>query len=81
MEQYLSRLLLSRSWKYKPHRPKITARRCDPVKMIVLYDNDRRIVEPMAVCLQLLHGQAAFALVDDFGRVLQDTTHRFSCGS
>ena len=79
MEEYLRELLGSREWKYSPHRSKVAARRCDPLKMIVLYDNDRRIVEPMAVCLQLMHGQGAFALVDDFGRILQDTTHMFLC--
>jgi hypothetical protein len=79
MEQYLSTLLNSRPWRYIPHGQRIRARRCDPVKMIVLYDNDMRIIEPMAVCLELVNGQAAFSLVDDFGRILQDTTHRFVC--
>jgi hypothetical protein len=79
MRKYLSKLLNSRPWTYVPHRPKIAARRCDPLKMVVLYDNDKREIDPMAVCLLLKNKQAAFALLDDFGRVLEDTTQRFVC--
>jgi hypothetical protein len=79
MQKYLSKLLNSRPWTYTPHRPKIAARRCDPQKMVVMYNNDKREIEPMAVCVLLKNQQAAFVLLDDFGRVLEDTTERFIC--
>ena len=45
--------------------------------MIVLYNNDQRVMELMAICLELRNNQGVFALVDDFGRVLRDTCIRF----
>jgi hypothetical protein len=46
--------------------------------MIVLYDVQiYKPIEPMAVCMKTSAEEGAFVLVDDFGRILQDTTYRF----
>jgi hypothetical protein len=56
----------------------VGSRICDPIKMVVFYDaNKQKVVEMMVVCLLLCNKQGAFALVDDFGRVILDTTNRF----
>jgi hypothetical protein len=57
----------------------VGSRICDPIKMVVFYDADKqKAVEMMVVCLILLRNkQGAFASVDDFGRVILDTTTWF----
>jgi hypothetical protein len=77
MERWFNEVLLQEGIQYSPHRLKISTRRRDPKKMVVFYDNDKREIEPLAVCMQINMVQGAFALVDDFGRILQDTTHYF----
>jgi hypothetical protein len=74
---FLRKTLAQEQLEFVPQRLNITARRRDPTKMIVFWDNDKRIIEPMAVCLQLKRDQAVFALVDDFGVILKDTSIRF----
>jgi hypothetical protein len=77
MNKWFSSLLNTPGNNFQPHRLKIATRRRDPRKMIVLWDNDNRQIEPMAVCMKISENQGVFALVDDFGRILQDTSHRF----
>jgi hypothetical protein len=77
MNRWLSTLLNRYGNQFSPQRLKIATRKRDPKKMVVLWDNDRRQIEPMAVCMEITNNQGVFALVDDFGRILQDTAHRF----
>jgi hypothetical protein len=78
MEEYFSKTIASANCEYIPEKYKVGSRMCDPIKMVVFYDSDdQQKLEPMAVCLLLRNNQGAFALVDDFGRIIQDTTFRF----
>jgi hypothetical protein len=78
MEDYFSEILAAHKWEFVPQTYKVGSRMCDPIKMIVFYDSDKQSqVEMMAVCLLLRKKQGVFALVDDFGRVMEDTTTRF----
>jgi hypothetical protein len=77
LKPFLLRLLRGECLDFEPQRLIITPRLRDPKKMIVLYNNDQRVMEPMAICLELKKRQGVFALVDDFGRVLRDTCIRF----
>jgi hypothetical protein len=78
MEAYFSEILATHQYEFVPYTYKVGSRICDPIKMIVFYDSDKQNqVEMMAVCLLLRNKQGVFALVDDFGRVMEDTTTRF----
>jgi hypothetical protein len=78
LEKWCSKLINKKGNDFVPHRLKIHARRRDPQKLIVLYDSKGHSpMEPMGVCMKITSDEGAFALVDDFGRILQDTTHRF----
>jgi hypothetical protein len=75
---YLSTALRPAQYEYRPYLLKTRGeqRIRDPLKMIVFYDNGRRAF-PMAVCLLLRERQGAFALVDDFGKVIPQTMFMF----
>jgi hypothetical protein len=78
MDSWFGTLLKEPGNDFVPHRLQITARKRDPKKMIVLYDNDEhRNMVPMAVVLKVCMGEGVFAMVDDFGRIIQHTCHRF----
>ena len=80
MENYFKRSLCKRKIEYQPQRLKVGPRRRDPEKLVIFFDNDRRrsCKESMiAVCIQVNKTEGAFALVDDFGRIIQKSTHRF----
>jgi hypothetical protein len=78
MVDYFSEMLATHQCEFVPQTYKVGSRMCDPIKMIVFYDNDKQNqVEMMAVCLLLRKKQGVFALVDDFGRVMEGTTTRF----
>jgi hypothetical protein len=78
MEEWFVRLLSQKGTDFVPHRLTISARRRDPVKMVVLYDNDEhQTMVPMAVCLKICEGEGVFVLTDDFGRILRDSAYRF----
>jgi hypothetical protein len=74
---YLNKALRPPHYEYRPYRLKTRGeqRIRDPLKMIVFYVNKRAF--PMAVCLLLRDKQGAFALVDDFGKVMAQTMFMF----
>ena len=82
---YLGNLLREEGFQYEPRIPS-DGPILDLLRMIVFYDNDHRIdartrlacAVPMAVCLLLHKDQVVFALLDDFGAVIRETTHRFT---
>jgi hypothetical protein len=78
LDAYFSEILGQLEVEYMSQRTRAGSRLCDPIKMVVFFDNDHQSrIQPMAVLLLLRRKQGAFALVDDFGRVIQDTTYRF----
>ena len=77
LKPFVIGLLKKPEMEFKPQRLHVSTRRRDPLKMIILYDNDHRLIEPMAICLELKKRQGLFALVDDFGRILRDSSIRF----
>ena len=78
LETYLKGVLNMNRFKYVPQRLKILPWRRDPQKLVIFHDNDTHGVEPMmAVCMQVNMREGAFALVDDFGKIIQESTHRF----
>jgi hypothetical protein len=77
LRPFLIRLLEMPGMEFQPQRLHVSTRLRDPTKMIVLYDNDKRQIEPMALCLELKQQQGLFALLDGFGRILRDTCIRF----
>lgn len=77
LKPFLCNLLKKCTCNFEPQRLFVAPRRRDPMKMIVLYDNDKRKIEPTAVCLQISPNEGLFALVDDFGKIMRDTCLSF----
>ena len=78
MDSYFNTIMADDRFKFIPQRLRIGARRRDPPKMAIFYDNDLRGKNAiMAVCIKVDDTLGVFALVDDFGRILQQTAHRF----
>ena len=76
---YLTPLLVQKTYAYVPQRLVLRSTRvCDPVRMVVLFDNDsRKVIVPMALALLFRGGRSSFVLVDDFGEVMKDTAYQF----
>ena len=81
-QAYLNEGLRPAEYEYRPHRLKRPlesfSRTRDPLKMVVFYDNNSCNYFPLAVCLLLRDKQGAFALVDDFGKVMTGTIFMFT---
>ena len=77
LKPFLLRVLEEEKKDFAPQRLFVAPRRRDPMKMVVLYDNHMRTMEPTAVCLKVSPTQGLFVLVDDFGRIKRDTAIPF----
>jgi hypothetical protein len=78
MDKWFVGLLSAKATDFVPHQLTISSSRCNPLNMVIPYDNDEhQTMVPLAVCLKICVGEGVFVLTDAFGRILRDSAYRF----